>query len=211
MQKQLLLVAALLCAAPQLRAQKVEWRGYLKKDLPAGWKVSGNTITRVADNAGDIITKDSYENFELTLDWKISPGGNSGIFFHVVEDPKYSEVYETGPEMQVLDNKGHSDGKIPETSAGSNFALHAPVRDVTRPVGQWNHVKLIVKGPHVEHWLNGVKLLEYDLWSPDWKQRVANSKFKQWPEYGLAHRGHIALQDHGNWVSFRNIKIRRLK
>jgi hypothetical protein len=120
-------------------------------------------------------------------------------------------VYLTGPEMQVLDNGGHPDGKTPNTSAGSNFALHAPLRDVTRPVGQWNQARLVVNGSHVEHWLNGVKIVEYELWGDDWKARVAASKFKAMPRYGLARRGHIALQDHGDWVAFRNIRIRRIQ
>lgn len=201
----------LLLSATHADAQKIKWRGYLKPNLPAGWELKGKTLTRVAA-AGDIITEQTYENFELTLEWKISKGGNSGIFFHVVEDPKFDAVYLTGPEMQVLDNKGHSDGRLPLTSAGSDFAVHAPSKDVTKPVGQWNKVKLVVKGSHVEHWLNGTKLLEYELWSDDWKQRVAASKFKTLaPQFGMAKTGHIALQDHGDWVSFRNIKIKRLE
>jgi len=95
----------------------------------------------------------------------------------------------------------------PETSAGSNYALHAPIKDVTKPVGEWNHVKLLVDGAHVEHWLNGTKLLEYDLWSDDWKRRVAASKFRDMPDYGMNKIGHIALQDHGDIVSYRNITI----
>jgi hypothetical protein len=209
MLKHLRFVAVLLFGACQLQAQQPEFRGYRKAELPAGWQWEKGTLTRVGDG-GDIITKDTYENFQLTLEWKISEGGNSGIFFHVVEDSAHGYVFETGPEMQVLDNTKHPDGKNPKTSAGSNFDVHAPVRDVTKPVGEWNKAKLIVKGPHVEHWLNGVKLLEYELWSDQWKQDVANSKFKSYKDYGLAHSGHIALQDHGNWVAFRNIKIKRL-
>jgi hypothetical protein len=110
--------------------------------------------------------------------------------------------------MQVVDNVRHRDGKNPLTSAGSNYALHAPVRDVTRPVGEWNDVGLVVKSPHVEHWLNGVKIVEYELWSPDWEARVKASKFSTMPGYGRAKRGHIALQDHGDRVWYRHIKIR---
>lgn len=187
-----------------------DWRGFRRADLPAGWQMVDGALTRVAQG-GDIITRETYDNFELTLEWKISPGGNSGIFFRVVEDSTLNAVYLTGPEMQVLDNAGHADGKTPSTSAGSNFALHAPTRDATKAVGEWNAVRLLVNGAHVEHWLNGEKVVEYELWSDDWKQRVQASKFKAWPRYGMERRGHIALQDHGDWVAFRNIRIRRIK
>lgn len=215
-----LLCVALLqisCNAPMRTADTqltddaaTHWRGYRQSELPAGWQVVDGALTRVGAG-GDIITREQYDNFELTLEWKISPGGNSGIFFHVVEDSTLGAVYLTGPEMQVLDNAGHADGKNPLTSAGSNFALHAPSRDVTRPVGEWNEVRLLVNGAHVEHWLNGVQVLSYELWSDEWKQRVQASKFRDMPRYGLARSGHIALQDHGDWVAFRNIRIRRIR
>jgi hypothetical protein len=142
------------------------------------------------------------------LEWKVGPAGNSGIMFRVTGDAKLP--YETGPEMQVLDNAGHKDGAAPVTAAGSNYALHAPVRDVTRPVGEWNAVRLVVRGAHVEHWLNGVKLLEYELWSPDWEARVKASKFATMPGYGRAKRGHLVLQDHNDPVWYRNIRVRPL-
>lgn len=186
------------------------WRGYRSDSLPSGWQMVDGALTRVGPG-GDIITRETFDDFELTLEWKISPGGNSGIFFRVVEDSALSAVYLTGPEMQVLDNGAHADGKTPNTSAGSNFALHAPTRDVTKPVGEWNQVRLLVNGAHVEHWLNGEKVVEYELWSDDWKQRVEASKFKAWTRFGMARSGHIALQDHGDWVAFRNIRIRRIK
>jgi hypothetical protein len=110
--------------------------------------------------------------------------------------------------MQVLDNAKHADGKNPLTSAGSNYAVHAPVRDVTKPVGEWNAMRLVVRGNHVEHWLNGVKLLEYELGSTDWQARVKASKFATLPGYGRARRGHLVLQDHGDVVAFRNLRIR---
>jgi hypothetical protein len=185
------------------------WRGYRRAELPAGWQMVDGALTRTGAG-GDIITRETYDDFELTLEWKISPGGNSGIFFRVVEDSTLNAVYLTGPEMQVLDNAGHADGKTPSTSAGSNFALHAPTRDATKAVGEWNQVRLLVDGGHVEHWLNGEKVVAYELGSDDWQQRVQASKFKAWPRYGTARSGHIALQDHGDWVAFRNIRIRRL-
>jgi hypothetical protein len=180
------------------------WRGYRRDALPDGWQVVDGTLARVAQ-AGDIITVDQFESFELALDWKIERGGNSGIFFHVTETGDY--VWQTGPELQILDNEAHRDGLQPHTSAGSNYALHAPTRDVTRPPGEWNSVRLIVNGHHVEHWLNGERIVAYELGSDDWKARVAASKFRDMAGYGRARRGHIALQDHGDPVWFRNIRV----
>ncbi|HEX6940565.1 MAG TPA: DUF1080 domain-containing protein [Longimicrobiales bacterium] len=185
------------------------WRGFKKESAPAGWAVEDGTLTRVAP-AGDLITVETFADFELTLEWKVEPGGNSGIFFRVVEADDVAQTYESGPEMQVLDNARHPDGKSPLTSAGANYALHAPIRDVSRPAGEWNQVRLVVDGAHVEHWLNGTKIVEYELWTEDWERRVRESKFAQWPRYGRAREGHIAIQDHGDRVWFRNIKVRRL-
>lgn len=185
------------------------WRGFKATTVPDGWKAIDGALTRVG-KGGDIMTVDQFDDFELRLEWKIDRGGNSGIFFHVTED-EGDQAYFTGPEMQVLDNTGHKDGADPLTSAGSNYALHAPSRDVTRPVGEWNEVRLVVNGPHVEHWLNGVKIVEYELWSADWEARVKASKFNTMPKYGRARTGHIALQDHGDPVAFRNIKILKLR
>ncbi|HEX7117426.1 MAG TPA: DUF1080 domain-containing protein [Longimicrobiales bacterium] len=186
------------------------WRGFKRDGVPAGWTVEDGTLTRVAP-AGDLVTRETFADFELTLEWKVEPGGNSGIFFRVVEADDLGQTYHSGPEMQVLDNARHPDGRSPLTSAGSNYALHAPVRDVTRPAGEWNRVRLVVDGAHVEHWLNGVKIVEYELWTEDWERRVRESKFAAWPRYGRAREGHIALQDHGDRVWFRNIKVRRLR
>lgn len=185
------------------------WHAFGGGPPGAGWQVVDGALTRTAQ-AGDILTDEEFGSFELELEWKIAPGGNSGIFFHVVEDSTLQYVWQTGPEMQVLDNAGHADGRQPNTSAGSNFALYAPARDVTRPPGEWNQARLVVRGDHVEHWLNGEKLLEYELGSEEWRQRVAASKFAQMPRYGQARRGHIALQDHGDHVAFRNVRIRVL-
>ena len=183
------------------------WRGFKQDSLPEGWRIDDGVLMHTK-GGGDIVTEKQYKDFVLELDWKIEEGGNSGIFFRVSEDHDY--VWLGGPEMQVLDNKAHQDAMTPETSAGSNYALHAPIKDVTNPVGEWNHVKLVVDGAHVEHWLNGIKLLEYELWSEDWKKRVAASKFKDMPDYGMNRAGHIALQDHGDIVSYRNITIQIL-
>lgn len=187
------------------------WRGYRREGLPAAWQVQDGTLAFVpgTDDGGDIITREQFGDFELALEWRISPGGNSGIFYRALETADY--IFETGAEMQVLDNAGHADGQSPLTSAGSNFGLYPASRDVTRPVGEWNEARIVARGPHVEHWLNGVKLLEYEQGSDEWKARVARSKFAAWPGYGTAMRGHIGLQDHGDTVWFRNIRVRRLR
>ena len=203
----LLFSTCIVGCGPQSAPQTTEitpWRGFQKDTLPGGWSLDDGVLTH-SKGGGDIITDKQYSDFILELEWKISKGGNSGIFFRVDEDHDY--VWQTGAEMQVLDNKAHANGLDPKTIAGSNYALHAPCCDTTKPVGEWNHVKLVVDGPHVEHWLNGKKMLEYELWSNDWNARVASSKFKDMPDYGMNKNGHIALQDHGDVVSFRNIRI----
>lgn len=184
------------------------WRGYLRDSLPAGWQSIDGALTRVAAG-GDIITRDTFANFELRLEWNVAPGGNSGIMYRVVERPGRS-TYHSGPEMQVLDDSAHADGRNRLTSAGSNYALHAAPAGIVRPPGQWNEVRLVVNGGHVEHWLNGSKVVEYELGSDEWRRLVAASKFGEWPEYGLARSGHIALQDHGDRVTYRNIRIKVL-
>ena len=183
------------------------WRGFKSDDPPKGWKAVDGALVREA-SGGDLMTKEQFGDFELRLDWKLSKDGNSGVMFRVTTDE--AETYFTGPEMQILDNAGHKDGQNPLRTAGSNYDMHAPVRDVTKPIGEWNAIRLIVKGPHVEHWMNGVKLLEYELWSADWEKRYQASKFAKMLRYGRAKRGHIVIQDHGNLVWFRNIKIRPL-
>lgn len=185
------------------------WRAWKSETPSPGWKVVDGVLFREA-GGGDLVTVDEYGDFELTLDWRLdkTPGGNSGIFFRVTQEGE--QAWWSGPEFQILDNAGHRDGKNPLTSAGANYAVHEPVKDVTKPLGEWNSVRLVVKGAHVEHWMNGVKLLEYEMWSDDWAKRVAASKFGKIPIYGQAKRGRIGLQDHGNPVWFRNIKIRPL-
>ncbi len=185
------------------------WRGYRVDSLPAAWVYDAATgvLTRTR-RGGDIITRQQYTDFEFDVEWRVTTGGNSGVFYRATESTRI--VYENAPEMQILDNAAHRDGLSPLTAAGANYALDAPVRDVTRPVGEWNQARLLVVGPHVEHWLNGVKLLEYELWTPEWTAKVATSKFAEWPPYGLARRGHIGLQDHGDFVAYRNIRIREI-
>jgi hypothetical protein len=187
------------------------WRGFKKESVPAGWTVEGDAIYFTGESNGDIITKNQYENFELALEWKISEGGNSGIFFNVVEDEKYGAVYHTGPEMQVLDDERHPDAKENPNKriAGSNYDLYEPSARANA-AGEWNAVKLIVNNKTVQHWMNGEKAIEYKIGSDKWKEDVKKSKFVSMPDYGLASKGHLALQDHGDKVWFRNIKIRPL-
>jgi hypothetical protein len=184
------------------------WRGYKRADMPRGWQVVDGALTRV-ERAGDIVTADEFGDFELALEWKISPGGNSGIMYRVTEDA--DATYETGPEMQVLDDARHPDGQSPLTSAGALYGLYPAPRGVVRPAGEWNAARIVVRGNHVEHWLNGVKTVDAEIGSDDWNRRVADSKFSQWPGFAKASRGHIALQDHGDWVAYRNIRVRELR
>lgn len=183
------------------------WRGYKQRTMPSGWQVVDGALTRTGTTT-DIITDEEFTNFELVLEWRVVPGANSGIFFRAVEGE--GAIYEYAPEVQVLDDAGHPDGGSELTSAGSNFALHPVRRGVVKPAGEWNAVRLRVDGNHVQHWLNGEIVVDYELGSDDWKQRVAASKFAAWPQYGLAPRGHIGLQEHGAEVAFRNIKLREL-
>lgn len=185
------------------------WHGYGRQEMPGGWQPVDGALTRVA-SAGDIVTNETFHDFELALEWKVGPGGNSGIFYRGIEsaDPRLEPLFQSAPEMQVLDDERHVDGKSPLTSAGANYGLYAPPRGVARPAGEWNAARIVVRGSHVEHWLNGVKVVEYELGSPEWAAKVAASKFNEWPKYGTAREGVIGLQDHGDRVAYRNIRIR---
>ncbi len=185
------------------------WHGFGQEQMPGGWQVIDGCLVRTGPG-GDISTDEEFGNFELAIEWRICAAGNSGIFYRAAEGGEYRYPWQTGPEMQVLDNAEHADGRSKLTSAGSNYALYAPEVDATRPIGLFNAARIVVHGSHVEHWLNGRKLLEYELGSADWKQRVAASKFASMPGYGSASKGHIVLQDHGDKVWYRNIRIRTL-
>ena len=183
------------------------WRGYNSESMPTGWSAENGMLIRTGPG-GDIITEQQFADFELSLEWLVGPSGNSGVLFRAVEGQE--EVYHGAPEMQILDDAGHPDGRSPLTSAGSNYGLHGVPRGIVKSAGEWNLSRIIVVYNQVEHWLNGDKVVEYELGSADWAQRVANSKFAQWPAYGRASRGHIGIQDHGDRVSFRNLKIREI-
>jgi Domain of Unknown Function (DUF1080) len=186
------------------------WRGYKSDKVPEGWKIVDGTLykdTRVAD----LVSKDEFGDFELTIDWKISEGGNAGIFYRGTEE--YEHIYWTAPEYQLLDNDKAGDSKSPLTRAAAAYALYPPAASARpKPVGEWNTTRIIAKGAHVEHWLNGTKAVAYELWSPDWEAKVKASKFKDWPNYGRAKKGRFALQgDHEGTLAFRNIRVRELK
>jgi hypothetical protein len=180
------------------------WRGYRQQTAPDGWQAVDGALTRVAEGA-DLITVDQFADFELAIDWKVPPNGNSGVLYRVTEDDDVS--WKTAPEYQVIDNAYK--GLKPAQFAGSNYDLHPPLRDVTKPVGSWNETRIVARGPHVEHWLNGVKIVDYELWSDDWQKRMLASKFKDLAHYAKAKKGYIGLQNHGDRVAFRSIRIRQ--
>ena len=186
------------------------WRGFKRDAFPAkGWVVENGALkTIVGGEHVDLITKDKYQNFELELEWRVAPGGNSGVIYLVSED--FDQTWKTGPEMQVLDDQGHKDGKNPLTSAGALYALIAPANKTLRPAGKWNRARLIVNNNHVEHWLNGKKIVEYELGSDRLKQLIAESKFKEFPRFAENREGHVALQHHGEEAWYRKVRIREL-
>lgn len=191
------------------------WRGYDAAGFPEkGWEVNNGMLIVLADGGGgDIITSKKYGSFILKMEWKVEKGGNSGIFYRAIEQPT-QPVYWSAPELQILDNANHPDatrGKDGNRKAGSLYDLIPAEPQNAKPHGEWNTAKIVANGPHIEHWQNGEKVLEYELWSNNWYEMLRNSKFKTHPEFGDAHEGYIGLQDHGNTVSFRNIKIKELK
>lgn len=184
------------------------WRGYKMTAMPPGWKVVNGELGKLKATE-DIITKEEFSDFEFEMDWKMGKGGNSGLFYRGSEE--FERVYWSAVEYQLLDDPNAADGRNRLTSAGAAYGLYAPPAGVVKPFGEWNTTRVVVKGPHVEHWLNGTKLLQYELWSSDWEAKVAASKFKVWTKYGRAAKGHIAIQgDHNGELTLRNIRIRAL-
>jgi hypothetical protein len=178
------------------------WRNYKKEDVSPKWTIADGALTMSERGAGDIITKDQFSAFELSLEFNISPGGNSGVMYHVQETE--NTPWQTGPEIQIQDNTaGHDPQK-----AGWLYQFYKADVDATKPAGQWNHLRIVITPDKCEHFMNGVKYFEYVKGSDDWNAKLAASKFSKYPNFGKAASGHIALQDHGNLVAYRNIKIR---
>ena len=191
-----------------------QWRSYQKDDFPSqGWETEDGMLTVLSSGGGgDIITRKEYGNFILKLEWRVQKAGNSGIFYRALEQPT-QPIYWSAPEMQILDNANHPDatrGKDGNRKAGSLYDLIPAKPQNAKPFGEWNSVKIVADGSHIEHWQNGEKVLEYELWTPEWYEMLRNSKFVDHPEFGDMHKGHIGLQDHGDTVHFRNIKIKEL-
>ncbi len=181
------------------------WRNYNRDAISEGWQVDDGALVRTARGAGDIITVDKYGAFELVLEFKISPGGNSGVMYHVLEK-EGSPPWHTGPEIQIQDNAGGHDAQ----KSGWLYQLYPADEDATKPAGEWNELRVLISPEKCTTHMNGVKYNEYVKGSADWDERVAKSKFHRFAGFGKATAGHVCLQDHGNRVSFRNIKIRKL-
>lgn len=190
------------------------WHNFLSKSIGSAWSVQDGAIhlnKTVKKDGGDIVTDGDFENFELTLEWKIAPCGNSGIMFNVVESSEYRYVWQTGPEMQVLDNTCHPDAKIEKHRAGNLYDLIASPTESVKPANEWNLVRIVSNKGRVEFWLNGVKQVEFTMFTPEWEAMIKGSKFKDMPGFGKFKKGKISLQDHGDLVWYRSIKIREIK
>ena len=184
------------------------WRGWASPDLPKGWTVKDGVISKEGE-VDDLVTRAQYANFELELEWKLGKGGNSGIFYRGTRE--YDHIYWSAPEYQLLDDANAPDGRSRLTAAAAAYALYPSPPGIVHAFDQRNTTRIVVKGAHVEHWLNGRKVVAYELWSPDWKARVAASKFAKYPNYGLAKKGYIGIQgDHPGTLSLRHIRIREL-
>lgn len=191
------------------------WRDYNGDSLTAPWFVEDGMIQAKgegADEHGYIVTDKLYENFELAWDWKIADGGNSGVLYHVVENPKFAVPYVTGPEYQLIDNLGFPDPLEEWQKTAADYAMYVPdsAKLIIKPAGEWNTSKIVFDNGHVEHWLNGEKVVEFEAWTDDWFARKHSGKWENAPEYGLARKGVICLQDHGSAAWFRNVKIKEL-
>lgn len=187
------------------------WRGFRADDIPEGWTLSDDGALHFTSSEGDInqglITEDQYADFDLRFEWRVAPAGNSGVFFHVTEEE--DAIWKTGPEYQIVDNEGHPDGANPLAAAGANYGLYGPVENFANAAGEYNDGRIVVRGGHVEHFLNGHQIVKYDLGSEEWDDLVSESSFGDLTAYGRSGSGHIALQE-GGPVWYRNIRIRPL-
>jgi len=189
------------------------WRAYQNKKMDSWMAMSGvihckGSKEDKSDLRADLITDKQYENFDLSIDWKISPQGNSGIIYLATE--QHHAAYETGPEYQVIDDLNFPEKLEDWQKTGANYAMDPAPTAKPNKVGEWNTTRIVVNKGHVEHWLNGEKIVEYQIGSEKWNKEKATGKWKSAPDYGVAKKGHIALQDHGSEAWFRNIKIKEL-
>ncbi|WP_143308083.1 3-keto-disaccharide hydrolase [Chitinophaga vietnamensis] len=194
---------------------KTGWRGYKNKPTdswvvePSGTLHCLGSKTDKSDKRADLITDKEFENFELYVDWRLAPQGNSGILYMVTE--QYDAPYLSGPEYQLIDDKGFPEKLEDWQKTGANYAMNPPLVAASNPIGEWNHTRIIVNKGHVEHWLNDKKVVEYELWTDEWKKHKAEGKWKDAKGYGMSKKGHIVLQDHGSEAWFVNIKLKELK
>lgn len=193
------------------------WNSYGKTTVGDAWKVEDGIIHFDANakkneglSGGDLVTKESFKDFHLKLEWKISKNGNSGIMFYVIDNGEFNAPYHTGPEYQLLDNDGHPDGKITSHRTADLYDLIVSSEEPVKPVGEWNLTEIISKDGKLEFYLNGVNTVTTTMWTEEWDQMVAGSKFKDMPGFGKYKEGKIALQDHGDDIWFRNIQIKKL-
>lgn len=194
------------------------WTKYGGEEVGQAWKIQDGMFYLDATNkkdwqtgdGGDIVTIEEFDNFHLQLEWKISPNGNSGIMFFVHESPEFAYPWMTGPEMQILDNEGHPDAQIVSHRAGDLYDLIVSKEETVKPAGEWNLAEVIAKEGNLQLYLNGVMVVETSLWTPEWEEMIAKSKFKDMPGFGKFQKGKIALQDHGDEVWFRNVRIKKL-
>lgn len=190
------------------------WHKYGATGVGAAWKIDDNSLhldASIKDQGGDIVTDAEYDNFDLKLDWKIDSGGNSGVIIFINEDKaKYEWPWMTGPEMQVLDNQRHADAKIIKHRAGDLYDLISSSSEPVKPALEWNHVEIKSLNGKLDFYLNGVNIVSTTMWDDNWKNLIKGSKFKNMQDFGTYHKGKLGLQDHGNNVWFRNIKIKKL-
>jgi hypothetical protein len=184
------------------------WRQYQADTVPTAWHAADGTLTRTVGTR-DIITRESFANFELAFEWKLATGGNAGVMVRVTEE--YDHPYWTGIEYQLLDDANAPDGRSRLTAAGAAYGLYPAPPGIVKPADDWNSSRIVERGSHVEHWLNGQKLLEFELWTPEWDAKVKGTKFAPYANFGRLKTGHIAIQgDHNGALALRNIKIRVL-